>query len=122
MYHLAWEIGFRRGQLKAARKVLRILGDWELGPPDARIASIIERLDDLEQLESMILRIRTARNWQGLLGPLLPGSRKETGAAALTQRPKMRPGQKESDPCSDQDEPEGPAGACRVPPIQATHG
>ena len=94
LYQLAWEIGSRRGQLKAARKVLRILGDRELGPPDARIANVIERLDDLEQLERMVERIRTARNWQGLLGPLLPGHRKETGAMGLTQCPKVRLGRR----------------------------
>ncbi len=94
LYQLAYEAGFRKGQLTAARKVVRVLGDWEFGPPNARIVRIIERLDDLERLESMIVRIRMARNWQGLLGPLLPGYRKETGVAALTQRPKVRSGRR----------------------------
>jgi hypothetical protein len=98
LYQLAWETGFRRGQLTEARKILRMLGDKEFGPPHARIVRIIERLTDLEQLEDLAMRVRTARNWPSLLGPLLPGYRKETGTPALTQCPKVRPGRRRAMP------------------------
>jgi hypothetical protein len=92
LYQLAWEIGFRRGQLKAARKVLHILGDWELGPPNARIARIIARCDDLEQLEDLVMRVRAARSWPALLARLLP--KNQAPAAALAVRRKVRLGRR----------------------------
>jgi hypothetical protein len=89
-YQLAWEIGFRKGQLKEARKILRMWGDKELGPPGARIADVIERVTDLKQLEDLALRVWTAPSWPALLGRLLPASR----ATALTLRPKVRAGRR----------------------------
>lgn len=86
-FRVGFEVGFRKGQLKEAKKLLRMWGDKELGPPGDRILAVIERLTDLEQLEDLVVRVPTARSWQGLLGPLLPTSQ---AAAALTLRPKVR--------------------------------
>jgi hypothetical protein len=91
LYQLAWEIGFRKGQLKEAKKILRMLGDKELGPPGDQIADVIERLTDLEQVEDLVLRVWAARSWPALLGPLLPAPR---AAAALTRTPKVRAGRR----------------------------
>ncbi len=69
--------GKTEGAVAEAKKVLRLLGDDAFGLPDARTAKVIERLDDLAQLEELLKRVRTAESWRDLLGPLAPGPRKE---------------------------------------------
>jgi predicted transposase YdaD len=63
------------GAVAEARKVLRRLGDKAFGPPDARTAAAIERLDDLAQLEELLDRLGAATNWQALPGQPAPGRR-----------------------------------------------
>ena len=67
--------GRHEGALAEAKKLLRLQGDDAFGPPDARTASQIERLDDLERLEQMLKRMRSAGSWQELLGQPVPGRR-----------------------------------------------
>jgi predicted transposase YdaD len=67
--------GRTEGAVAEVKKVLRLLGDEALGPPDARITAAIERLTDLTQLEELLKRVRTAASWQELIGQPLPGCR-----------------------------------------------
>jgi predicted transposase YdaD len=67
--------GERRGAVAEARKLLRVFGDRTLGPPDARIATAIERIDDLARLEELCDRLPTAGSWQELLAQQAPGRR-----------------------------------------------
>ncbi len=69
--------GIAQGAVAEARKVLRLLGDAAFGPPDARTAAAIERIEDLSRLEEMLGRVRTARTWQELFGPRGPRRRVE---------------------------------------------
>jgi hypothetical protein len=67
--------GRTEGAIAEAKKVLRLQADAAFGPPDARTATAIERLDDLPRLEELLLRFRTAASWQELLGPPASGGR-----------------------------------------------
>ncbi|MCI0459939.1 MAG: hypothetical protein L0Z62_23560 [Gemmataceae bacterium] len=67
-YQAILEEGRTEGAVAEAKKVLRLQGDDAFGPPDARTAARIERLDNLARLEELLKRIRTATSWQGLFG------------------------------------------------------
>jgi hypothetical protein len=71
--------GRTEGAVAEARKVLRLQCDEAFGPPDARTAALIDRLDDLGRLEEMLKRVRTAASWQDLLGrpPARRGGRRQ---------------------------------------------
>ncbi|HTU88518.1 MAG TPA: hypothetical protein VMF69_00335 [Gemmataceae bacterium] len=68
--------GRTEGAVAEAKKMLRLQGDDAFGAPDARTAAVIERINDLAQLEDLGRRMRSATSWQDLLGPLVAGSRK----------------------------------------------
>jgi predicted transposase YdaD len=68
--------GRGEGAVAEAKKVLRLQGDDAFGPPDARTAALIERLNDLARLEELLKRVRTAGSWQDLLGPPAAGRRR----------------------------------------------
>jgi hypothetical protein len=78
-YQMILEEGRAEGELigavREAKKALRFWGDDAFGPPDAQTASRIEGLSDLEQLDALLKRVRTATSWQDLLGPLPPPRR-----------------------------------------------
>jgi hypothetical protein len=59
--------GRAEGAVAEARRVLRFQGDDAFGPPDAQTATLIERLEDLDRLEELLRRLRTAGSWQELL-------------------------------------------------------
>jgi predicted transposase YdaD len=75
-YQAILEEGRGEGAVAEAKKLLRLQGDDAFGPPDARTAATIERINDLAQLEDLARRMRSATSWQELLGPLIGGSRK----------------------------------------------
>ena len=60
--------GRTEGAVAEARKVLRSQGDDAFGPPDARTAAAIDRINDLGRLEDLLKRLRTAGSWKELLG------------------------------------------------------
>jgi predicted transposase YdaD len=67
--------GRTEGAVAEARRVLRLLGDDAFGPPNARAAALIERLNDLARLEELLKRVRTAGSWQELFGRPVSGRR-----------------------------------------------
>ena len=69
--------GMAQGAVAEARKLLRLFGDRTLGPPDARIATLLERIDDLARLEELCDRLPTVGNWHELLGQ--PGAGRRSG-------------------------------------------
>jgi predicted transposase YdaD len=69
------EEGREEGELREARKLLRMIGDRRFGPPDARTAAAIERIEDLPQLEELCQRLGAAGSWQEVLGQRAPGPR-----------------------------------------------
>jgi predicted transposase YdaD len=79
-YQAILEEGRTEGQLQGAiaeaKKVLRLQGEDAFGPLDARINALIERLNDLPQLEDLLRRIRTAGSWRELLGSPATGPRR----------------------------------------------
>ena len=76
-YQAILEEGRNEGALTEAKKMLHLLGEEAFGPPDARIAALIERLNDLVELEDVLKRIRTAGSWRELFGPSASGSQKK---------------------------------------------
>src|SRR5207248_1225546 len=71
-YQAILEEGRAEGAVAEAKKVLRLQGDEAFGPPDARTAAVIERLNNLPQLEDVLKRFRTAGSWQDLFGQAGP--------------------------------------------------
>src|SRR5438270_794080 len=67
--------GRTEGAVAEARRLLRLLGDEAFGPPDARIATAIEGIEDLARLEELCKRLPNAGSWQELLGQPPPGRR-----------------------------------------------
>jgi predicted transposase YdaD len=67
--------GKAQGAVAEAKKVLRLQGDDAFGPPDARTAAAIERIDDLTRLEGLLKRLRTAGSWRELLARPTSGRR-----------------------------------------------
>ncbi len=67
--------GRSEGAVAEARKLLRLIGDDAFGPPDARTAMAIDRIDDLGRLEDLLKRLRTAGSWRELLGRSTPRRR-----------------------------------------------
>jgi predicted transposase YdaD len=74
-YQAILEEGRTEGAVAEARKLLRVFGDRLFGPPDARTAAAIERIDDLARLEELCNRLPTAGSWHELLGQPAPGRR-----------------------------------------------
>jgi hypothetical protein len=69
--------GRTEGAVAEAKRVLRLQGDDAFGPPDARTAAAIERINDVTRLEGLLKRMRTAGSWQELLAR--PASRRRNG-------------------------------------------
>jgi predicted transposase YdaD len=65
-----------QGALAEARKVLRLQGDAAFGAPDARTIALIEGLSELDKLEELLKRVRTATSWQELFPPAARGRSK----------------------------------------------
>jgi hypothetical protein len=74
-YQAILEEGRTEGAVAEARKLLRLFGDRAFGPPDARIATLLERIDDLARLENLCDRLPTVANWHELLGQPATGRR-----------------------------------------------
>jgi predicted transposase YdaD len=80
-YQAILEEGRSEGAAAEAKKVLRILGEDAFGVPDARMSSVLEKIDDLSQLEDLLRRVRIASSWHELLGSRAgesPKSRRRT--------------------------------------------
>jgi hypothetical protein len=60
--------GIARGSIEEAKKLLRLIGEEAFGPPDAATRAAIERLHNLERLEALVKRARTAGDWADLVG------------------------------------------------------
>jgi predicted transposase YdaD len=60
--------GKAEGAIAEAKKVLRLQGEQAFGAPDAATLAAIERLNDLERLEDLLKRVRTADGWADLAG------------------------------------------------------
>jgi predicted transposase YdaD len=70
------EEGRNEGAVAEAKRMLRIFGDGQFGPPDAQTAATIERIMDVAQLERMAARLKAAKSWQELLGPTSRSAKK----------------------------------------------
>jgi len=72
--------GFLAGELKEARKMLLRLGESHLQTvPPAALQRRVRRIEDLDQLEELILRVTQLRSWDELL-PALPKPRRRESA------------------------------------------
>jgi predicted transposase YdaD len=56
------------GRAEEARKVLLLLGNEKLGPPDASTREALEAITDLDRLERMLRRLLKVSGWGELLG------------------------------------------------------
>jgi predicted transposase YdaD len=67
--------GIAQGVIAEAKRVLRLLGDAALGPPDAQTVAAVERIDDVARLEELLQRLHAATSWAELLSRPRRGSR-----------------------------------------------
>jgi predicted transposase YdaD len=58
--------------VRELKKAIRHAAEGAFGPPDARAAAEFDQIADLSRLEVLIERLRTAGNWQELLGSPAP--------------------------------------------------
>ncbi len=58
--------GQSQGAITEGRKLLRLRGEEAFGPPDARILALLERINDLTQLEDLFKRVSAVKSWQDL--------------------------------------------------------
>lgn len=69
------EEGRTEGSLAEAKRVLLLLGESRLGPPDTRTRAVLESIEDVGQIEEMIVRVHSVDGWQALLGQPAPRRR-----------------------------------------------
>jgi hypothetical protein len=55
------------GQKKQAKKVVLLVGEERLGPPDESVKAYLDDITDLDCLDRMILQAVTAASWQEIL-------------------------------------------------------
>jgi hypothetical protein len=65
-YQAIYAEGMGEGAISEARKLLRIQGDDAFGEPDSRTIARIERIDDLDTLEELLMRVLKVTSWQEL--------------------------------------------------------
>lgn len=69
-------VGRTEGALQEARKMLLRLGETQLGTvPPAALQRRVEKIEDLDQLEQLVLRVGQVRSWDELL-PASPKPRR----------------------------------------------
>jgi predicted transposase YdaD len=73
-YQAILEEGEAKGAIAEARKLLLLLGRDRFGPPDRATRDALERIQDLQRLEELGVRLLSAGSWQQLLGSR-PGRR-----------------------------------------------
>lgn len=69
--------GRNEGALAEAKRVLRLQGEEAFGVPDERTTALIDRLNDLAELEEILKRVRTAASWLELFDRPQTNSRKK---------------------------------------------
>ena len=60
--------GWAKGERKAARTILLLLGRDHLGELSAEEQTALNALADVDRLEKLIVRLKHAASWQELLG------------------------------------------------------
>jgi hypothetical protein len=66
-YQAILEEGRNEGSVAEAKRLLLLLGTTRFGPPDASVRTRIERIDDVERLEQLTVRLLVVSNWDELL-------------------------------------------------------
>ena len=66
-YQAALEEGRREGRVAEARRLLLFLGGVRFGLPDERTHAALARIDTLEILEGLCIRVLDVSSWQELL-------------------------------------------------------
>jgi predicted transposase YdaD len=61
--------GREQGRAEGERRLLLLLGETKLGPPDPAVRAALESIDDLARLEELGVRLMNAGSWQELLPP-----------------------------------------------------
>jgi predicted transposase YdaD len=59
--------GRSEGAIVEGRRMVRLLGEKDLGPPSAAAAAALDGVNDLTKLEELLCRVRTAATWEDLL-------------------------------------------------------
>src|SRR5206468_862654 len=62
------EKGEAKGKCAEARRLVLLLGERHFGQAPAEVRITLERIDDLDRLEQLALRVDTVSSWQELLG------------------------------------------------------
>jgi hypothetical protein len=55
-----------QGQREEARRILLIVGQARLGPPDAAVLAAVEAIHDIERLETLAMQALHVESWQQL--------------------------------------------------------
>jgi predicted transposase YdaD len=74
--------GEAQGVLKEARRMVCVVGEKYIGPPDSDAVVTLERIDNVSQLEALCARAPEVASWQELLDP--PTRRRGNGRPRRT--------------------------------------
>ncbi len=66
-YQAIVQEGVIQGEVQEARKLLLQLGSKQLGAPNARTQTVVNKISDLGRLEALIERLGTVETWHALL-------------------------------------------------------
>jgi hypothetical protein len=61
------EKGLAKGQVKAMRECILVIGEEILGPPEESFKAKLGTITDLDRLKRMVRRAATAKSWQEIL-------------------------------------------------------
>jgi hypothetical protein len=61
--------GREEGRKEQARRMLLLLGEIRLDPPDASVVAAVEAITDVERLEDLVEQMLDAESWQQLFPP-----------------------------------------------------
>ena len=68
--------GIAEGRAEEARKILLMFGREQLGEPSTKVQATLDSISDVDRLDGLLVRLKSAASWQELLG--LPGPRRRS--------------------------------------------
>jgi len=66
----AYRMILRKGRIAESRALLLRLGTKKFGPPNQAVVQTLDRLEEVERLESLTERVLDANGWDELLAHL----------------------------------------------------
>lgn len=66
-FAMTFVVGFAKGRIEEARKLLLLVGRDQFGEPPADVQAALDALVDVDRFEELALRLKLTTSWQELL-------------------------------------------------------